>query len=245
MTVKDSIVESDVRAAIISKLMFVPSASFSDLFDGNMESNKFAYYLKTLEDEGIIMKKDQRYVLTTEGKRFSTYLEGESGKREKQPMLGVLTIVINGDKVLLGERTKEPFYGYWAAPGGKIKFGETIIETAERELLEETGLHAKNIEIKGLACIKTYNESGLAYNHYQYIVKCTDLEGKLKVADKEGINRWIKISDLKKYKLFPDIPDFVEIALNGKHFVILDSKCFQENDVFIEKKGEQTKRTEI
>jgi len=118
--VKDSIIENEVRAAIISKLMFMPLATFSDLYDGSMESNRFAYYLKTLEDEGLIRKEGMGYVLTEEGKKFSTYLEGKTGKREKQPLLGVLAVGIDEDKVLLGERTKEPFYGFWALPGGKI-----------------------------------------------------------------------------------------------------------------------------
>jgi len=83
----------------------------------------------------------------------------------------------------------------------------------------------------------------LAYSHYQYILKCTEFEGKLKVIDKEGINKWINVSELKKYKLFPDIPEYVEIAMNGNHFSLLEIHIFQDGDVI---KGiKVTKKMEI
>lgn len=43
-------------------------------------------------------------------------------------------------KVILIERDVEPFRGEWAIPGGFVKSNETLIEAANRELSEETGL---------------------------------------------------------------------------------------------------------
>jgi 8-oxo-dGTP diphosphatase len=43
-------------------------------------------------------------------------------------------------KVLLIQRDLDPFAGYWALPGGFAVVGESIEETARRELAEETGL---------------------------------------------------------------------------------------------------------
>jgi len=43
-------------------------------------------------------------------------------------------------KVALIERKKKPFIGMWAIPGGFMEGNETVVETALRELKEETGI---------------------------------------------------------------------------------------------------------
>ena len=42
--------------------------------------------------------------------------------------------------VLLVRRGKPPRNGQWGIPGGAQELGETVFETARREVLEETGL---------------------------------------------------------------------------------------------------------
>lgn len=46
-------------------------------------------------------------------------------------------------KVLLVKREKAPFKGLWCIPGGKVEFGESLQQAAEREILEETGIVIK------------------------------------------------------------------------------------------------------
>jgi 8-oxo-dGTP diphosphatase len=46
----------------------------------------------------------------------------------------------NDLKVLLIQRDFDPFAGHWALPGGFVVVGESIEESARRELTEETGL---------------------------------------------------------------------------------------------------------
>ena len=42
-------------------------------------------------------------------------------------------------RLLMIQRAEQPFFGKWALPGGFMRKGETIQETARRELKEETG----------------------------------------------------------------------------------------------------------
>ena len=51
--------------------------------------------------------------------------------------------------MLLIQRAKPPV-GLWSLPGGHVEFGETALEAAARELLEETGVVAELKELVGL-----------------------------------------------------------------------------------------------
>lgn len=62
--------------------------------------------------------------------------------------LGSALLIIKEDRILLGKRNKNPEFGRWILPGGKIEFGETHEETAIREAKEELNL---DVEIKRLA----------------------------------------------------------------------------------------------
>ena len=48
-------------------------------------------------------------------------------------------------QILLIRRSKEPFKGFWALPGGRLEADESLDQCAVRELQEETGLYSKDI----------------------------------------------------------------------------------------------------
>lgn len=50
-------------------------------------------------------------------------------------------VVVNQDReVLVIRRKNPPYQEQWALPGGYVDEGETFVQAAQRELLEETGL---------------------------------------------------------------------------------------------------------
>ncbi|XOK59681.1 NUDIX hydrolase [Paenibacillus elgii] len=56
-------------------------------------------------------------------------------------------IIYKDGKVLLQKRRDNHC---WAMHGGGVEIGETVEETAKRELLEETGLIANDLELLGV-----------------------------------------------------------------------------------------------
>ncbi len=58
------------------------------------------------------------------------------------------------------KRIREPeFYNYWELPQGKVNFGESLFETAKRELKEETNLEIENYNLFKLENNQYYTES--------------------------------------------------------------------------------------
>ncbi|MFN2297996.1 MAG: NUDIX domain-containing protein [Anaerolineales bacterium] len=55
-------------------------------------------------------------------------------------LLAALVLVEQNGKILLVRESAAPFRGKWSLPGGRLQPGESIRRTAERELLEETGI---------------------------------------------------------------------------------------------------------
>jgi ADP-ribose pyrophosphatase YjhB (NUDIX family) len=63
---------------------------------------------------------------------------------QRKTLPAVSVAVVRGRTVLLVKRARPPSQGVYAFPGGKVEPGEALEQAAMRELLEETGLRAKD-----------------------------------------------------------------------------------------------------
>jgi 8-oxo-dGTP diphosphatase len=72
-----------------------------------------------------------------------------AGSREypEKPMVGIGGVIIDGGRTLLIRRGSEPLRGEWSIPGGTLELGETLEEGVARELLEETGVYVRVLEL--------------------------------------------------------------------------------------------------
>jgi ADP-ribose pyrophosphatase YjhB (NUDIX family) len=62
-------------------------------------------------------------------------------------MVGVGGVIVENGRALLIRRGSEPLLGEWSIPGGMLELGETLEEGVARELLEETGVIVRVIEL--------------------------------------------------------------------------------------------------
>ena len=64
-----------------------------------------------------------------------------------RPVVGVGGVVIEAGRALLIRRGSEPLRGQWSIPGGSLELGESLQEGVARELLEETGLEVRVLDL--------------------------------------------------------------------------------------------------
>lgn len=57
------------------------------------------------------------------------------------PKIGLAVFIRREGRILLGHRIGSHGAHTWALPGGHLEFGESFQTCAEREVLEETGMH--------------------------------------------------------------------------------------------------------
>ena len=93
-------------------------------------------------------------------------------------------ITIPPDKILLIKRRTAPFKGYWALPGGRVDFGETVTQTIVREVKEETGLDVATVRKIG-----EYHEQGVQdgaeYDYYPACFLVNVIGGEIKKQESE------------------------------------------------------------
>ncbi len=224
------------RREILRKLIHKQKMGFNELWENKGKSNGFAYHLKILIEDGFIKKMEDGYCLTHEGKKYATYIEGGSGEKAKFPAIIVVCVIYDRiqKKYVFMERTKEPFFGYWCWPGGKMKMDEFIYETAEKEIFEETGLKC-DLKFKGILSAKTYNNGNLSYNHQIFVIMGKNPDGELRVKTREGRNFWISEEEILEKRVIPSVIDVLKIA-KGNRFRWVEMNRLQENDEFVGKK---------
>lgn len=211
------------HVAILHVLLFRPTARFADLQKASkLSSDHFNFYLKQLIDENFVSKNTKgAYHLTPTGKEFSNRFDTDERKVERQPKVAVCLMIERDDgKQLVQQRLKQPYYGYWGRPTGKIRWGETILEGAARELMEETGLTA-DLTYQAVYHKSDHNkETGeLLEDKIFFMIEAKNPKGKLIEEFEGGRNAWMT---LKEYAAQPlsfnsnDMIDFdkaVKIAI--------------------------------
>jgi 8-oxo-dGTP diphosphatase len=65
----------------------------------------------------------------------------------ERPIVGVGGVVIEEGRTFLIRRGGEPLRGRWSIPGGTLELGETLLEGVAREMLEETGLVVRILDL--------------------------------------------------------------------------------------------------
>jgi len=201
------------QMGILKVLLFKPLARFVDLNITGLPTNHFTFHLQHLIEKGIIEKVDNLYRLTPMGLEISSRLDVKNLEFVHQPKLGVSICVTKKDQILLGRRLKNPNIGEAGFFAEKIRFNESIYDTAKRCLLKETGLTGDFIWCGEIHL--TSQVTDVVFTCF----KVTNPQGVLETKTLESENFWVSLSKIKSVpKLFPDFPKHLSLFLSSKPF---------------------------
>lgn len=187
------------QTEIMRTLLFAPDASFSELCKKTgFTSDHFSFHIKKLVNQKMVSKTSTgHYTLTAKGKEYANQLDTDDRTIEKQPKTGVLLVLTRKNtrgetEYLFQKRLKQPFFGFYLFPTGKVRWGESFQETAQRELTEETNLNG-SFALAGVTHKRDYTnkDKRLLEDKIFYVMHSTDFSGQLAEEFEGGENYWM------------------------------------------------------
>jgi len=202
------------QTKILRELLFMPTARFAELQKASgLESDHVKFHIKRLVELGYVNKIGNVYQLSVTGKEYANKLDTDAGVIERQPKVAVLLVVEQHNpkthmvEYLLQKRLKHPYFSFWGAPTGKVRWGETLLDAATRELKEETGLTGV-FEYRGIyhERVRRQATGEIIEDKLFQLMFCDRFSGELQVEFDGGRNTWRTLEDMalesKKYKGF-------------------------------------------
>lgn len=135
----------------------------------------------------------------------------DSRRYPPRPVLGVGAVILDGERVLLVERGKEPLAGCWSLPGGVVEAGERLEDALVREVFEETGLRVKTDIIATVFERIIPGAAGRCEYHYVLIdFYCAILGGELRAGDDSRRVDWFEIDFLSSLTMTDGTREVIE-----------------------------------
>ncbi len=131
------------------------------------------------------------------------YFDDSAGPKPNSLVPSANVVVVNdaGDLLLIQRSDNEN----WALPGGAMDLGESLVDTAVRETLEETGVRC---EVTGLLGIYTdplhvilYTSNGEARQEFSVVFLAKPIDGEPTTSDESSQVKWVPVGDVVRLQL--------------------------------------------
>lgn len=136
---------------------------------------------------------------------------------EKSITIGTVCFLIDLEeqRVLFLERSDEPMKNKYTGVGGKTHFEEDIYDSCIREIKEETGYEAHDLQLKGV--VKTILEDNNS-SWILFIYTCTHFFGQ-QIISPEGKLHWVDVKDIYDLNLIGFIREILPDILEETTFI--------------------------
>lgn len=201
-----------IQNHILQQLILSPDRRYADLKPANIEGNLFMYHLRRLLKEKLVHKRaDGRYELTASGQVYADRLSLKTFKPRLQPRIVSLVACQNAQgQWLLFRRKRQPLIGQVGFPYGKLHQGESVLQAAERELKEKTGLTG-SLQHRGDGYI-TIGEGGNIVSQIMFhLFYVKNPGGKLRASSKTGQAFWSDAAAVPTGELMKSVPDLIRL----------------------------------
>ena len=122
--------------------------------------------------------------------------------------------MVRDGKVLLASRARPPLEGVFTLPGGLVESGETLVETALRELSEEVGVEAEMIGFVGPVEVIERDDTGRVEHHFVICAHAARWISGEGTPGEEALEiRWLAPAELVSVRTTVGLPGIVAGAV--------------------------------
>jgi 8-oxo-dGTP diphosphatase len=140
----------------------------------------------------------------------------------EQPTIRVAALLVVADRILLVEQAKDDEH-YWLLPGGGVRFGESLYDCLQRELIEEIG--APITVDRPIGMVESIAPEGDVYRkhvlHIVFAATFLDEQPFRTTNEIDGLDPAVlravfhEAPDVNRLDLRPPIADFLQACLKG------------------------------
>jgi ADP-ribose pyrophosphatase YjhB (NUDIX family) len=120
-------------------------------------------------------------------------------------------VVVDDGRLLLVRRGRGAGIGLWSVPGGRVEWGESLVDAVVREVAEETGLAV--VPARWLGWVERIDEAHHFVIH-DFLAHLADSArpDRAKAGDDATAVRWVALDELSRVDdLVPGLLDFLRL----------------------------------